>query len=102
MVTIVMHQFNTDIQGAMDYIGDLHDGLAADFLLNKDRLPSWGEPVDSQVAQYVDGLGNWVRANDQWSFESQRYFGMEGLDILKHRVVKLLPKVNGMVRTARP
>jgi hypothetical protein len=94
MVTIVMHQFDTDVQGAMDYIGDLHDRLAGAFLLTKDRLPSWGEPIDSQVARYVHGLGNWVRANDQWSFESQRYFGTKGLDIMKHREVKMLPKVN--------
>jgi len=92
MVTIVMHQFNTDVQGAMDYIGKFHDRLAGAFLLTKDRLPSWGEPIDSQVARYVHGLGNWVRANDQWSFESQRYFGTKGLEIMKHRVVKMLPK----------
>ena len=100
IVTSVMHQFDTDIQGAMDYIGEQHDGLAEAFLLNKDHLPSWGEPIDSQVARYVDGLGNWVRANDQWSFESQRYFGTEGLDILKHRAVKLLPKVDLMDNAA--
>ena len=94
MVTIVMHQFDTDVQGAMDYIGGLHDRLAGAFLLTKDRLPSWGEPIDSRVARYVHGLGNWVRANDQWSFESQRYFGTKGLDIMKHREVKMLPKVN--------
>jgi len=94
MVTIVMHQFDTDVQGAMEYIGKLHDRLAGAFLLTKDRLPSWGEPTDSQVARYVHGLGNWVRANDQWSFESQRYFGTKGLDIMKHRVVKLLPKAD--------
>lgn len=94
MVTIVMHQFDTDVQGAMDYIGNLHDRLAGAFLLTKDRLPSWGEPIDSHVARYVHGLGNWVRANDQWSFESERYFGTKGLDIMKHRVVKMLPKAN--------
>jgi hypothetical protein len=42
-VTIVIHQFDTDISGAMDYIGKFHDRLAGAFLLTKDRLPSWGE-----------------------------------------------------------
>lgn len=93
MVTVVMHQNDTDVNGAMTWIGEFHDRLAKSFLLTKDRLPSWGEPIDSQVARYVHGLGNWVRANDQWSFESQRYFGTKGLDILNHRVVKMLPKV---------
>lgn len=93
MVTIIMHQNDTDVNGAMRWIGEFHDRLAKSFLLTKDRLPSWGEPIDSQVARYVHGLGNWVRANDQWSFESQRYFGTKGLEILNHRVVKLLPKL---------
>jgi len=93
MVTIVMHQNDTDVDGAMTWIGEFHDRLAKSFLLTKDRLPSWGGSIDAQVARYVHGLGNWVRANDQWSFESQRYFGTKGLEILKHRVVKMLPKV---------
>ena len=93
MVTVIMHERDVDLQGAMDYIGELHEGLVKSFLLAKDRLPSWGEPVDSQVARYVHGLGNWVRANYQWSFESQRYFGTKGLDIMKHRRVELLPKL---------
>jgi hypothetical protein len=25
--------------------------------------------VDREVRIYLDGLGNWVRANDTWSFE---------------------------------
>lgn len=100
MVTVIMHEHDLDVQGAMDHIGELHDRLLKSFLLTKDRLPSWGEPIDSQVARYVHGLGNWVRANDQWSFESQRYFGTKGLDIMKHRRVEMLPKLratNGIV-----
>ena len=100
MVTVIMRERDVDVQGAMDYIGVLHDRLVKSFLLAKDRLPSWGEPIDSQVARYVDGLGNWVRANYQWSFESQRYFGTKGLDIMRHRKVEMLPKLrttNGIV-----
>lgn len=64
------------------------------FLNNADKVPSFGPKLDPQVARYVDGLGNWVRANDQWSFESQRYFGTKGLQIMKHRTVGLLPMVS--------
>jgi len=28
-----------------------------------------GKQIDADVAIYADGLGNWVRANDVWSFE---------------------------------
>lgn len=88
-----MHHHGTDIQGAMDWLIEFHARLAGAFLLIKDRIPSWGEVIDSQISQYVQGLGNWVRASDQWSFESHRYFGGKGLEIQKHRIVNLLPKV---------
>src|SRR5262249_53117012 len=33
-------------------------------------IESFGDPkVDAQVATYINGLGNWVRANDCWGFE---------------------------------
>lgn len=88
-----MLQENTDVHGAMQYILGMHDRLADKFLQNYDKLPSWGEPIDSWVHRYVDGLGNWVRANDSWSFESWRYFKNDGLNIQKHRWVTLLPPV---------
>ncbi|KAF7320642.1 Terpene cyclase [Mycena chlorophos] len=71
LVTIVMHQYDLDVQGAMDWISVLHDQIAADFLDTYENFPDLDVSVqvfeDLQV--YLDGLGNWVRANDSWSFE---------------------------------
>jgi hypothetical protein len=89
-----MLQEKTDVHGAMRYISDMHDRLADLFLENYKKLPSWGEPIDSWASRYVDGLGNWVRANDAWSFESWRYFKEEGLRIQKERWVEMLPPVD--------
>lgn len=70
LVTIVMHQYKTDLHGALEWISRLHDDLADTFLEAFQNMPSWGVPsLDAQVAIYVDGLGNWVRGNDTWSFE---------------------------------
>ncbi|KAF8987968.1 terpenoid synthase [Cyathus striatus] len=82
LVTIVMHQLQLDVQGAFDWIGKLHDQLVDKFLDDYRKV----------VARYVDDLGNWVRANDQWSFESQRYFGKDGLRVLSERTIEQLPK----------
>lgn len=87
-----MHELNTDIPGAMKWVDEYHDKLAAKFLSSLKKVPSWGKIIDDQVAIYVDGLGNWVRANDSWSFESQRYFGKRGLEVQEDRWVNLLPK----------
>ncbi|KAH9965227.1 terpenoid synthase [Russula dissimulans] len=93
MITIVMHHHKTDIQGAMDWVYNYHKELEAKFMdIYENRIPKFGEPVDTELAQYVDGLGNWVRASDQWGFESERYFGKKAPEIQKTRWVTLLPK----------
>ncbi|KAJ6555586.1 terpenoid synthase [Mycena vulgaris] len=95
LVTIVMHQYHMNAQQAMNWISDLHDDIVKEFLDAWDSLPTFGGPVDREIRTYVDGLGNWVRANDAWSFESERYFGKQGLEVMRSRTVNLLPKMNG-------
>ncbi|KAI0066962.1 terpenoid synthase [Artomyces pyxidatus] len=95
IVTIVMHQEKTDIKGAMDWVVEYHKKLEAEFMELYEQVPKllkFGEPVDSELAVYVDGLGNWVRASDQWGFESERYFGKKAPEIQKRRWVTLMPK----------
>jgi hypothetical protein len=111
-MTIVMHELKTSLDGALEWISRLHDDLVDTFLEEFQNVPSWNmSSLDMQVARYIDSLGNWVRANDTWSFEvgwsrilneicyltilalqSERYFGKQGLEIQRNRVVKLLPK----------
>ncbi|KAH7928993.1 terpenoid synthase [Leucogyrophana mollusca] len=91
-VTVVMYDFDLDLDGALAWIDKYCQALEAEFMENAIRVPSWGEEIDAQVARYIDGLGNWARANEAWSFETPRYFGNEGLLIQKHRKVELLPK----------
>ncbi|KAF8266732.1 terpenoid synthase [Lactarius quietus] len=93
IITIVMHQHKTDIKGAMNWVCDYHKELESKFMdLYETKIPKFGEPVDTELAQYVDGIGNIVRANYQWSFETERYFGKSGPEIEKTRWVTLLPK----------
>lgn len=93
VVTIVMHQFHVGVHDAMDVIAEWHQRLADEFLALYRALPSWGPEIDAQLVRYVDGIGNWVRANDAWSFESERYFGRNGPAIERSRWVELLPRV---------
>ncbi|KAH9172907.1 hypothetical protein EDB89DRAFT_844032 [Lactarius sanguifluus] len=72
---------------------DYHKELETRFMdLYENKISKFGEPVDTELAQYVEGLGNWARAGDQWGFESERYFGKKGPEIGKTRCVTLLPK----------
>ncbi|KAK7694474.1 Delta(6)-protoilludene synthase [Cerrena zonata] len=96
LVTIVMHERKCDLISALKWISGLHDDLVEKFLSTLKAVPSFGNRnLDEQVSTYVDGLGNWVRANDTWSFESERYFGKKGLEIQQSRLVKVLPKEVG-------
>ncbi|KZV79064.1 terpenoid synthase [Exidia glandulosa HHB12029] len=85
ILAVVRDQYNWPLDRALQWIAEQHDELVAEFLETKDSVPP-------ELAKYVDGLGNWVRANDAWSFESQRYFGKGGLDVMSKREVILLPK----------
>ncbi|KAI9447578.1 terpenoid synthase [Lactarius indigo] len=93
IVTVVMHEHKTDIQAAMNWVDDRHKELEARFMeLYENKMPKFGEPVDTELARYADGIGNWVRANDQWDFETERYFGKEVAEVGRTRWVTLLPK----------
>ena len=70
LITIVLRQHRCNLTKALEWISDLHDSIADSFLSVMKSVPSFGDPlVDEQVATYIDGLGNWIKANEAWSFE---------------------------------
>lgn len=90
-----MAEKNPTLPNALLWVADYHAKLETRFNEVYRNIPRWGGALDIDVQTYAFGLGNWVRANDQWSFESQRYFGKRGLEIMQSRMVALLPKVQG-------
>lgn len=88
-----MRQFQTDLQGAVNWVAEYHSDVETKFLEGLKNVPSWGPLMDAQVQRYLYGLANWPRCNDCWNFESGRYFGRKGREIQKSRIVELLPKV---------
>ncbi|KAH8084313.1 isoprenoid synthase domain-containing protein [Cristinia sonorae] len=100
-IAVALQTSSLDLHGVVDWIADERKKLATEFLaILNSGLPSFGEPVDSQLAVYVDRIGNWVRANECWSFESRRYFGSKGREIQEHRTVVLTQK-DGYLLTSR-
>ncbi|KZT35696.1 terpenoid synthase [Sistotremastrum suecicum HHB10207 ss-3] len=90
MVAIAMNRLDLSLQEAMDWTSARLDALVSKFLGTLNDVPSWGEEIDARVTTYIDGLGYWVRANEAWSFEGPRYFGKDGAQIQRTRVVKLI------------
>ncbi|KAF8547657.1 terpenoid synthase [Imleria badia] len=92
IITIVMNEIGTDVNGAMLWAQDFHTKLEQKFHAAMAALPQWDEPLNSQVKEYCNGLGQWVRGNDDWEFEGGRYFGNRGVEIKEKRWMALMPK----------
>ncbi|KAG8985178.1 hypothetical protein FRB93_006065 [Tulasnella sp. JGI-2019a] len=98
LVIIAMSELNFDVQGAVEYVGDLIKARIDQYCMEKALLPSFGsDEVDAQVARYVEGLENWVIGVLHWSFDSERYFGAEHARIKRDLVVTLLPVDTSML-----
>lgn len=76
----------------MLWVEDRIYGLGERFLAAMASLPQWEGPLNSQVKEYCDGIGQWVRGNHDWCFESGRYLGDRGMEIKKDKWMLLLPK----------
>ena len=61
-----MKQKGLDLQQAMNLVGDYCRGCIDRFEEDRQKLPSWGTEVDKMVAQYVDGLQNWIVGKSGW------------------------------------
>jgi len=97
-VELVMREQGLDIQGAIDWLERYATGARANFLDNVAKMPSWGEDVDRRVKIYINGIAQWVRGNNDWVFESGRYFGSKGLEIQKTRIMSIVPPSKGYVK----
>ncbi|KAL4256103.1 Terpene synthase [Pleurotus pulmonarius] len=89
VVTVVIQQFRMNIQDAMDYIENLINRLVDQFLEQWSHIPVFSGPVDAEIRAYCNMLGIWVRGNDSWSFESERYFGERGPEVQTSRTIRL-------------
>lgn len=88
-LSIIMHEHSVDIQGAVDYSGVKFREIFDRFMAGKAHLPSWGEPLDSDIAAFVDALGIWVVGYLHWTFETPRYFGPWYEEVKRTCVVRI-------------
>ena len=93
MIVILMTYYGMTLQEAVDRVGELCQQTIDTFCENMERVPSFGDAkLDQDAAAYVQGLQDWIVGSLHWSFMTERYFGKQGAEVKKHRVVTLLPK----------
>ncbi|KAG2358272.1 terpene synthase [Suillus spraguei] len=86
IVAVLMHERGLDLQGAIDYAGQMCKDAIQRFDSNRAILPSWDEEVDKQVAIYVEGLQDFMIGALHGHLDSTRY------GVTPDRIIKLLPK----------
>jgi hypothetical protein len=92
LVTILMKNEKEDVQKAIDRAADMHAKRTEEFNRLYLEICRWGDDLGLQAQSYVNGMAQWVIANVQWSYETERYFGKGGLQVKKTRQMRLLPK----------
>ncbi|KAI0741000.1 terpenoid synthase [Earliella scabrosa] len=94
-IPVVMHDKSLDLDGAVVWLAEEHQrqvDLALDLWPQALALRLGTPEVAKDLAFYVDHLMGWPLGCECYSFESGRYFGDEGLQVQKNRVVELLPR----------
>ncbi|KAI0661795.1 terpenoid synthase [Cubamyces menziesii] len=95
ILTIVMEEKKVDFNGALQWLAEQHSeqvDRALTLLPQVLALVATAGPHAAPLAFYLDHLANWPRANDCWNFESGRYFGADGRQIQKSRLLTLAPR----------
>ncbi|KAK0421583.1 terpenoid synthase [Armillaria borealis] len=92
IITCVMNEQNCDLHDALSWVEDLYRSTRNKFLMLWTEIPSWGPEIDAIASLYLHGIADWVRGNECWIFESERYFGSNGRAVQQHRMVTLMPK----------
>ncbi|KDQ62253.1 hypothetical protein JAAARDRAFT_453389 [Jaapia argillacea MUCL 33604] len=93
ILTIAMHQFQTDYDGAIAWVSQYHQDVQTKFLQKLKMVPSFGPEIDEKLWEFINHVANCPRGNYSWNFESGRYFGKKGMEIMESRYVALLPKL---------
>ncbi|KAI0774681.1 terpenoid synthase [Trametes elegans] len=92
LLTVVMHELETDLEGAVAWVVNFHDATANWYIEGLAHLPSFGPTLDAQLREYLRAIADVPRGVDSWSFESKRYFGEHGMEYQRTREVPLLAR----------
>lgn len=84
-----MKDKNIGLQQAVDHIGEVFKSLTDQYNSSKEQLRSWSPEVDRDVLRFCSAMEYWVSGNLNWSFETPRYFGQDGEEIKRTRLVQL-------------
>ena len=89
-----MAEYHLGLQDALNWLETYTDAVVSRFLCDLKQVPSWDPDTDRKVQMYIDGVGQWVRGNDDWPYETKRYYGDDGLRIRDDRILRISRQPN--------
>ncbi|MBD2504694.1 terpene synthase family protein [Anabaena azotica] len=84
LVIALHHHQDLSFAEAMQIVAQMHNQEVEKMLDLEKSIPSFGEEVDSILAQYISGLHSWIRGNYDWSSRSARYQTVKTIEIAKY------------------
>ena len=99
LVCCIMVEQNIELQDAIDVLTDMLDARVTEYLDLKNRLPSFGEAVDAQLARYLSALEHFVQGTVVWYYRSPRksFLFTQGMDS-SHPTIKVISPIRSDVR----
>ena len=83
-----MNERGLDLQGAVDFVGELCKQAIDRFNYARSCLPSWSPQIDCDVDVYADGLANWMVGSLHWSISAAHLrllYGIQALGLARRR-----------------
>lgn len=85
-----MNEHNIDLQAALYWLAGYATRTVARFMSDRAKLPFYGPELDAAINTFIDRMGRCVRGCDAWSYETERYYGKNGLMVQNTRKAVLM------------
>ena len=86
-----MKEHHVDLQTAFNLAGEHFKRLVKQFQEYKQLLAETNPSIMEKLKDHIYGMECWVAGNLRWSFHSRRYLGVKHEEVMRTRVVKLVP-----------
>ncbi|CAE6354136.1 unnamed protein product [Rhizoctonia solani] len=89
-VCVAMWNLQLDLEGAIAYVDRMTRRRVQEYVESRTKLPSFGDGLDLQVAQYVQGIEYCVQGFLDWTFMTPRYFGADTAKVKETLLVDII------------
>ncbi|MBD2494751.1 terpene synthase family protein [Nostoc sp. FACHB-280] len=83
LVLILQNQQKISLNSAINLAVNMHNQEVKNLTKMEACIPSYGEEIDNEIAQYLSGIHAWISGHLAWYSYSGRYQSLETIDLAK-------------------